>query len=94
MIIYEFLAAFKEKFDDAIDKDVLVYFKGKNGFVDCHYLPKIAKEEIKKVLIIGDKPVDVLHKNLKMELFLQHPLMEKNMNMKVHMIQNGKMSSI
>ena len=57
----EFLAAFEEKFDDDIDEDELVYFKGKSGFIDCRYLPRIAEGEI-RVLIIGDKPVSVVHK--------------------------------
>ncbi|HHD77250.1 MAG TPA: hypothetical protein ENK97_00500 [Campylobacteraceae bacterium] len=57
----DFLAAFEEKFDDDIDEDELVYFKGKSGFVDCRYLPRISEGEI-RVLIIKDKPVSVVHK--------------------------------
>lgn len=57
----DFLATFEEKFDDDIDEDELIYFKGKSGFVDCRYLPRISEGEI-RVLIINDKPISVVHK--------------------------------
>ena len=57
----DFLSSFEEKFDDDIDEEELVYFKGKSGFVDCRYLPRISEGEI-RILIVNDKPVSVVHK--------------------------------
>lgn len=57
----DFMANFEEKFDDDIDDDELAYFKGKSGFVDCRFLPRISEGEI-RVLIINDKPASVVHK--------------------------------
>jgi len=57
----EFLNSFEEKFEDDIDEDELTYFKGKSGFVDCRFLPRISEGEI-RVLIINDTPVKVVHK--------------------------------
>ncbi len=59
--IDDFLANFEDKFDDDIDESELVYFKGKSGFVDCRFLPRISEGEI-RVLIINDKPVSIVHK--------------------------------
>lgn len=57
----DFLTTFETKFDDDVDEDELYYFKGKSGFVDCRYLPRISEGEI-RVLIINDKPASVVHK--------------------------------
>lgn len=55
----EFLTAFEKKFEE--ESENAAYFKGKVGFVNCRYLPRICEGEV-RVLLVNDKIISVVHK--------------------------------